>query len=97
LLAKVLIREDVDEDDIIDVIEGNRKYVRCLYIYNKIDTLSIEEVDEIARMPDSIVISIYLKLNIEEMLQSMWEYLGLIRIYTKRRGKDELCVAVLYL
>jgi ribosome-interacting GTPase 1 len=97
LLAKVLIREDVDEDDIIDVIEGNRKYVRCLYIYNKIDTLSIEEVDEIARMPDSIVISIYLKLNIEEMLQSMWEYLGLIRIYTKRRGKDELCVGVLYL
>ena len=39
--AEVLIREDVDVDDIIDVIEGNRKYVRCLYVYNKIDTLSI--------------------------------------------------------
>jgi len=50
--AEVLLREDVTVDDIIDCIEGNRKYVRCLYVYNKIDTLSIEEVDELARKPD---------------------------------------------
>jgi ribosome-interacting GTPase 1 len=56
-------------------------------VYNKIDTLTIEEVDEIARKPDSIVISIYMSLNIDLMLQKMWEYLGLIRIYTKRRGQ----------
>ena len=41
---QVLFREDYTVDDLIDVIEGNRKYVRCLYVYNKIDTLSIEEV-----------------------------------------------------
>jgi len=35
-----------------------------LYVYNKIDTLSIEEVDELARKPNSIVISIYMDLNI---------------------------------
>jgi len=28
-----------------------------------------------------------MKLNIDVMLQKMWEYLGLIRIYTKRRGQ----------
>ena len=94
--AEVLIREDVDEDDVIDVIEGNRKYVRCLYVYNKIDTLSIEEVDEIARQPYSVVISIYLKLNIDEMLQKMWEYLGLIRIYTKRRGLFEVVIEAIF-
>ena len=33
----------------IDVIEGNRKFVKCLYVYNKIDQASLEEVDEIAR------------------------------------------------
>lgn len=33
----------------IDVIEGNRKFVKCLYVYNKIDQTSLEEVDEIAR------------------------------------------------
>lgn len=85
--AEVLFREDSSVDDLIDVIEGNRKYVRCLYVYNKIDTLSIEEVDELARKPDSVVISIYMDLNLDFMLQKMWDYLGLIRIYTKRRGQ----------
>lgn len=41
--ADVLFREDASVDDFIDVIEGNRKYIRCLYVYNKIDVLSIEE------------------------------------------------------
>lgn len=85
--AEVLFREDASVDDLIDVIEGNRKYVRCLYVYNKIDTLSIEEVDELARKPDSIVISVYLSLNLDYLLQKMWDYMGLIRIYTKRRGQ----------
>jgi ribosome-interacting GTPase 1 len=29
-----------------------------------------------------------MKLNIDVMLQYMWEYLGLIRIYTKKRGEQ---------
>jgi ribosome-interacting GTPase 1 len=85
--AEVLFREDCSVDDLIDVIEGNRKYVRCLYVYNKVDTLSIEEVDELARKPHSIVISIYMNLNLDVMLRMMWEYLGLVRVYTKRRGQ----------
>lgn len=51
------MREDVTIDDIIDTIEGNRKYVKCIYVYNKIDAVSMEEVDDLARKPDSIVIS----------------------------------------
>lgn len=85
--AEILFREDCGVDDVIDVIEGNRKYVRCLYVYNKIDTLSLEEVDALARLPDSVVISIYMDLNIEYLLQKMWQYMGLIRVYTKRKGQ----------
>lgn len=40
-----MFRGDYDVDDLIDTIEGNRKYIKCLYVYNKIDELSIEEVD----------------------------------------------------
>ena len=47
----VLCREDVDVDDLIDAIEGNRKYVECLYVYNKIDAISLEEVNHLARIP----------------------------------------------
>ena len=43
--AEVLFREDCDVDQLIDVLEGNRKYVRCLYVYNKVDALTIEEVN----------------------------------------------------
>ena len=44
-------------------------------------------MDELARKPDSVVISIYINLNFDFMLQKLWDYLGLIRIYTKRRGQ----------
>ncbi len=23
-------------DDLIDIIEGNRRYIKCLYVYNKV-------------------------------------------------------------
>lgn len=85
--AEVLFREDVTVDQFIDILEGNRRYIRCLYVYNKIDTLSIEEVDELARKPNSVVISIYMNLNLDYMLQRVWDYMGLIRIFTKRRGQ----------
>ena len=26
-------------------MEGNRKYVKCLYVYNKIDTVCLEDVE----------------------------------------------------
>jgi len=65
----VLIREDIHVDDLIDIIEGNRKYVRCIFVYNKIDTISIEEVDEIARRKDHVVISCNLKLNLDYLLE----------------------------
>ena len=42
---------DYDVGDLIDTIEGNRKYVKCIYVYNKIDTISIEDVDEITADP----------------------------------------------
>jgi hypothetical protein len=78
------------QDEVIDVIEGNRKYIRCLYAYNKIDTITIEEVDKLAREPDAIVISVRMKLNLDRLLAKMWDYMGLIRVYTKRRGAPPL-------
>ena len=42
--AEVIFRDDYGVDDFIDVVEGNRKYVKCLYVYNKIDTVCIEDV-----------------------------------------------------
>ena len=82
----MLFREDCDADQLIDVILGTRKYVRCLYAYNKIDTVTMEEVDFLARQPHSVVISVHMRLNLDMLLQKMWDYMGLIRIYTKKQG-----------
>ena len=85
--ADVLFREDCTIDQFIDLIEGNRKYVKCLCIYNKIDGTSIEEVRRIMATPHSVVLSCYLNLNNDQVLAKIWEYLGLVRVYTKPRGK----------
>lgn len=50
-------------DDLIDVIEGNRKYMKCIYVYNKIDVIGIDDVDKLARQPNSVVISCNLKVG----------------------------------
>mmetsp|Transcript_45572 Transcript_45572/g.99252 ORF Transcript_45572/g.99252 Transcript_45572/m.99252 type:complete len:404 (+) Transcript_45572:282-1493(+) len=85
--AEVLFREDCTVEQFIDLVEGNRKYVKCLYVYHKIDMTSIEEVRRIAALPHSMVLSCQAKLNLDVFLDKMWEYLGLVRVYTKPRGK----------
>jgi ribosome-interacting GTPase 1 len=39
--AHIVIRQDVSIDEFIDVIEGNRKYIRCLYVYNKVGAMGL--------------------------------------------------------
>ncbi|XP_057572218.1 developmentally-regulated GTP-binding protein 2 isoform X2 [Hippopotamus amphibius kiboko] len=85
--AEVLFREDCSPDEFIDVIVGNRVYMPCLYVYNKIDQISMEEVDRLARKPDSVVISCGMRLNLDYLLEMLWEYLALTCIYTKKRGQ----------
>ncbi len=53
----------------------------------KIDMMTIEEVDELARLPNSIVVSVRLKLNLDVLLETMWQYMGIIRVYTKKKGR----------
>ncbi|KAK2088003.1 Developmentally-regulated GTP-binding protein 2 [Saguinus oedipus] len=85
--GEVLFREDCSPDEFIDVIVGNRVYMPCLYVYNKIDQISMEEVDCLARKPNSVVISCGMKLNLDYLLEMLWEYLALTCIYTKKRGQ----------
>nr|CAG4643924.1 EOG090X05AE [Lepidurus arcticus] len=85
--AEVLFREDCGADELIDVISDNRVYMSCLYVYNKVDQISMEEVDRLARQPFSCVVSCNLKLNLDYMLEVLWDYLSLIRVYTKKPGE----------
>lgn len=86
--AEVITNEPCTIDDLIDVIEGNRKYVPCIYVLNKIDSISVEELDIIYRIPHAVPISAHLKWNFDVFLKKSWEYLDLIRIYPKPKGQN---------
>lgn len=73
----VVVHEDATIDDFIDVLEeagtAPRQYCRCIYVYNKIDMLSISQVDQLARQPYSVVISVSKELNLEGLLERIWQ------------------------
>lgn len=83
----VLIREDCSVDQLIDLLEGNRKYLRCLYVVNKVDTVALMEMDRLARLKDTVVVSLKDRFNLDSLLAYIWEYLNLTRVFTKPRGK----------
>lgn len=80
--ADWLAREDVTVDQLVDVIQGNIVYKPCLYLYSKIDTMTVEEINQLARMPHSMVGSVQQHFNIAEayedkMLKAkMWNIWG---------------------
>lgn len=87
--ADVLVRdENVSVDDFIDIINDQHiSYIKCLYVYNKIDAVSLEECDRLAREPNTTVISCEMDLGIEDLKEEIWRQLSLLRVYTKRRGE----------
>ncbi|KAF5369778.1 hypothetical protein D9758_001154 [Tetrapyrgos nigripes] len=85
--ADVSIRQpDATADDLVDVVEGNRVYIPAIYVLNKIDAISIEELDLLYKIPNSVPISSKEWLNIDELIDQMWKTLNLVRAYTKPRG-----------
>lgn len=74
-----MVREDINEDQFIDVLLGNRKYVPCLYVHNKIDSIPIEEVDRLSRLDMSLAISCEADLNLDYLLERIWEELALVK------------------
>eukprot|EP00047_Mylnosiga_fluctuans_P001874 m.222273 g.222273 ORF g.222273 m.222273 type:complete len:367 (-) comp10733_c0_seq1:86-1186(-) len=85
--ADIVLRYDATEDELIDVIEGNRMYIPAIYVLNKIDQISVEELDIIYKVPHCVPISAHHKWNFDDLLEKMWEYLNLVRIYTKPKGQ----------
>ncbi|MCD6496356.1 MAG: GTP-binding protein [Candidatus Aenigmarchaeota archaeon] len=82
--ADVLIRENVNEEKLIDSMMGNRVYVPSLVVLNKID-----KITDFSRIRKDIVkISAANGENIEELKKAVWRKLGLIRIYMKKIGHE---------
>lgn len=49
--ADITLRYDATADDLIDVIEGSRIYMPCIYVVNKIDQITLEELEILDKLP----------------------------------------------
>lgn len=86
--CNIVIREDITDDQLIDAIEGNKKYVPAITVLNKIDMVDSKELESIKAIvrPD-ICISAENKVNTEELKGLIFKKLEFMRIYCKEIGK----------
>jgi uncharacterized protein len=87
--ANVAIREDVDEDQLIDVIQDNVVYMPALIILNKVDladTLLMQRLQKEIR--PNLFISATKLTNLDKLKELIFKELRLMRIYCKQPGKE---------
>ncbi|MGB9749122.1 MAG: OBG GTPase family GTP-binding protein [Candidatus Woesearchaeota archaeon] len=90
--ADVLIRENIDVEDIIDAVYANRVYLPMIVVINKSDLLSQEELNseqfkEFIKKNDALLISAEKKINLDVLKNKIFEKTNLIRVYLKKQGQ----------
>ncbi len=86
--ADVVVRTDVDIDQFIDAIEGNRKYIPGLTVVSKIDLVSEYDLKKLVEQvrPD-VLVSAQTGYHIAELKEAIFQRLRFMRIYLKEVGK----------
>ena len=84
--GSILIREDITDDQLIDVLTGNRKYAPALVVLNKVDLVNQQYLAAVKKQlnGDFVPIAAEKGLNMELLTDRIWEALNFIRIYLKR-------------
>ncbi len=86
--AEILIRTDIDADQLIDVIEGERRYTKALTIITKMDLVSEGKLKEISKKIGSdLEVSAENDVGIEDLKELIYNKMGLIRIFLKEVNK----------
>ncbi len=84
--GSILIREDITDDQLIDVLTGNRRYVPAVVVLNKVDLVNEQYLAAVRNQvgTDFVPISAEKGLNMDVLTERLWETLDFIRIYLKR-------------
>ncbi len=90
--AEIILREDVTEDQLIDIFLLNRIYLPAFVVINKVDLISHNElfdrINEIKNKGwDVIAISAIRQKGLEKLRHKIFSDLKFIRIYMKPVGK----------
>jgi hypothetical protein len=88
--ARVMIREDIDDEQLLDVLLGNRHYIPTMSVLNKIDMLSPPELRRMVQGLDYPVVPISADtdIGIAEFREALYQKLAFIRVYMKPKGGE---------
>ena len=86
--GNVVIREDITDDQLIDVATGNRRYIPSVTVLNKIDLVSPKYIAEARkRMGEDLVpISADRNVNLDKLKGAIYDRLRLIKVFLKPRN-----------
>src|SRR3989338_4612278 len=86
--ANVTIRQDIDADQLIDVVEGNKAYLPAIVVLNKIDMASNDELKNAQnKIRPDLSVSAEKNIGIEELKELIYNKLGLMSIFLKEFNK----------
>jgi small GTP-binding protein len=84
--GSILVREDITDDQLIDVLTGNRRYVPALVVLNKVDLVNQQYLAVVKKQVGTNFVPVAAEkgLNMDLLAERIWETLNFIRIYLKR-------------
>ncbi|VVB81382.1 GTPase Obg [uncultured archaeon] len=86
--ADVVIRDNIDIDQFIDAIEGNRKYVHSLVCVSKADLLSEKELQQLKeQLPNAVFVSAEKNEGLDELKERIFTSLNFVRVFLKEVNK----------
>jgi uncharacterized protein len=85
--ARVVIRQDIDDQQLVDILTGNRVYVPSLTVMNKIDLVNAGFTSELSRkLPYRFVpVSAEADVNMQALREEIYRRLDFVRVYMRRR------------
>jgi small GTP-binding protein len=89
--ADVVIREDINVDQLIDVLTGNRIYMKAILAINKVDTADEEFLKQLKKKLKAwhpVFISAKSGIGLDDLKDDIFTHIDLIRIYLKKQGQE---------
>jgi len=86
--ARVVIREDIDSEQLIDFITGSKTYAKSITVLNKIDLVDEKFLKKVSKKikTEFIPVSADANDNITELRDRIYDELQFIRIYMRPKG-----------
>lgn len=88
--ARVVIREDITSEQLVDHLTGDKSYAESITVLNKVDLVDPKFVTAVRGKVKSKVIPISADsgLNIEDLKEKIYEKLDFIRLYMRPKGGE---------